>query len=149
MLFYFKRRFCVVYIFLFQNGLSSYAIYLTGEICVGEKWRSFFKFCHISPTKLFSYFFPDKRNLPVNDFPQQKLLKGLRIVSSPHLVFDVLRKMFLMLYSINWLNFIAWSSLLLEILVNMCIAIVWWPSSDIIYFEINLIISIMLFFNMT
>ena len=52
------------------------------------------------------------------------LEKGLEIVFSPHFVYDFSKKMFLMLYSINWPNFIAWLHLLLEILVNMCIAIV-------------------------
>ena len=34
------------------------------------------------------------------------------------------KKMSVMLYSINWPDFIARSALLIEILVNMCIAIV-------------------------
>ena len=49
--------------------------------------------------------------------------KGLGIVSPVHFVYDFSPKMFLMLYSINWPNFIAWLPLLLEILDNMCIAI--------------------------
>ena len=65
--------------------------------------------------------------------------KGLRIVSLPHFVYDFIRKMFHMLYSINWPNFIAWLPLLLEILVNTCIAIVCWPRCDVIDFQINLI----------
>ena len=48
--------------------------------------------------------------------------KGLGIVSAAHFVYDFSTKMFLMLYSINWPNFIAWLLLLLEILGNMCIA---------------------------
>ena len=51
------------------------------------------------------------------------LKKGLGIVSSPHFVYDLSRKMFLKLYSINWPNFIAWLSLIPEILVNMRITI--------------------------
>ena len=44
------------------------------------------------------------------------------IISGPYFpVFGM--KMFLKLYSFNWPNFIAWLPLLLEILVNMCIAI--------------------------
>ena len=39
-------------------------------------------------------------------------------------LYDFSRKMFLMLYSINWPNAIAWLPLLIEILVNMCIVIV-------------------------
>ena len=50
--------------------------------------------------------------------------KGLGIVSAAHFVYDFSTKMFLMLYSINWPNFIAWLPLLLEILGNMYIAIV-------------------------
>ena len=36
---------------------------------------------------------------------------------------DFWRKIFLLLYSINWLNFIVWLPLLCEILGNMCIII--------------------------
>ena len=50
--------------------------------------------------------------------------KGLRIVSPAYFVYDFSTKMFLMLYSINWPNFIVWLPLLLEILGNMCITIV-------------------------
>ena len=50
--------------------------------------------------------------------------KGLEILSPAHFVYDFLAKMFLMLYSINRPNFIAWLPSLLEILDNMCIAIV-------------------------
>ena len=35
------------------------------------------------------------------------LKKDLRIVSPPYFVYDSSRKMFIKLYSINWLNFIA------------------------------------------
>ena len=50
--------------------------------------------------------------------------KGLGIVSPAHFVYDFSTKMFLMLYFINRPNFILWLPLLLEILGNMCIAIV-------------------------
>ena len=50
--------------------------------------------------------------------------KGLGIVSPAHFMYDFSTKMFLMLYSINWQNFIPWLPLLIEILGNMCIAIV-------------------------
>ena len=53
-----------------------------------------------------------------------------------------------MLYSIDWSNFIVRYPLLLEILGNMCIAIVCFPDSDIINFEIN-IISVIKFLYMT
>ena len=63
------------------------------------------------------------------------LEEGQEIVSSPQFVYDISRKLFLMLYFINWQNFIV---LLLEILGNMCIAVVCFPGCDIINFEINL-----------
>ena len=50
--------------------------------------------------------------------------KVLGIVSPAHFVYDFSPKMFLMLYFINRQNFIVWLPLLLEILGNMCIAIV-------------------------
>ena len=52
------------------------------------------------------------------------LEKGQGIVSPPHFVYDFSRKMFLVLDSINWPNFIVWLPLVFEILVKMCIAIV-------------------------
>ena len=59
------------------------------------------------------------------------LEKGLGMVFSPHFVYDFSRKIFLMLYSINRPNFIACLHLLLEILGNMCIAIVCFPGYDV------------------
>ena len=52
------------------------------------------------------------------------LKKSLEIVSPPHFVYNFSRKMFLKLYFSNLAVFIAWLSLLLDLLVNMCIAIV-------------------------
>ena len=72
--------------------------------------------------------------------------KGLGIVSPAHFVHDFSTQMFLMLYSINWPNSIAWLSLLLEILVNMCIAFFCYPGCDVLNFEINLIFLIEPFF---
>ena len=68
--------------------------------------------------------------------------KGLGLVSPPHFVYGFSRKMLFMLYSLNWLNFIAWLSLLLKIFGNTCITIVCLPGCDIINFEINLIFLI-------
>ena len=68
--------------------------------------------------------------------------KGLGIISPAHFVYDFSTKMLLMLYSINWTNFIAWLPLLLEILGNMCIATVCYPGCDIMDFEINFIFLI-------
>ena len=50
--------------------------------------------------------------------------------------------MFLMSYSVNWPNFMIWLPLLLEILGNICNAIVCFPVCDDINFEINLIFLI-------
>ena len=61
--------------------------------------------------------------------------KDLGPVSPPHSVYDFSREMFLMLYSINWSNFIVWLPLLLEILGNMCITIVCYPGCEVITFE--------------
>ena len=58
-----------------------------------------------------------------------------------------LTKIFLMLYSINWPNLIFWFPLLLEILGNMCIAIVHWPGCDVTHFLINLVFLIRPFFD--
>ena len=54
--------------------------------------------------------------------------------------------MSLMLYSVNWPTFIVWLLLFLEILGNMCIAIVCYPCCDVMSFEINLIFLIKPFF---
>ena len=77
-------------------------------------------------------------------FDHDTLILG--VVSLPHFVDDFSRKMFLMLYSVNWPNSLP---LLLEILLNMRIAIVYEPGSDVINFEINLIFLIKPFSYMT
>ena len=50
------------------------------------------------------------------------------------------------LLSINWSNFIVWLPLLLEILSNVCVAIVCFPGCRVINLKINLIFLINLFF---
>ena len=85
------------------------------------------------------------RDMLIFDF----LEKFLGIVSPTNLVYNFLRKMFLMLYSMNWPNVIVWLLLLLEVLGNVCIAIVCFPRWDVIYFKINLIVIIRLFLFMT
>ena len=72
--------------------------------------------------------------------------KDLGVVSTPHFVYDFSTKLFLMLRSINWPNFIAKLPLLLEILGNICIAIVCYPGCDVMDFEINFIFLIEPFF---
>ena len=66
-----------------------------------------------------------------------------------HLMYGFSRKMFLVLYSRNWSNFIVSLLSLLEILGNMCIAIACFPGCDVINFDINLIFLIKPFFYMT
>ena len=88
--------------------------------------------------KLFKTLYYWSRDMLNFDF----LDKGLGIVSPAHFVYDFSTKMFLMLYSINWPNFIVWLLLLLEILGNMCIALVCYPGCDVMDFEFNLIFLI-------
>ena len=57
--------------------------------------------------------------------------------------------MFLVLCSNNWPNFNVWLLLLLEILSNMCIAIVFFLDWDVINFKIKLIFLIKSFFYIT
>ena len=64
--------------------------------------------------------------------------EGLGIVSPAHFVHDFSTKMFPMLDSINRPNFIARLPLLLEILSNMCIAIVCYPGCDVMDFKLTL-----------
>ena len=54
----------------------------------------------------------------------KKKKRGLELVSLPHFLYDFWRKMFLLLYSINWPNFIFWMPLIREILSDMGIATV-------------------------
>ena len=66
----------------------------------------------------------------------------LGIVSPAHFAYDFWTKIFLILYSINWPNFVAWLPLLLGIFCNICIAIVCYLGCDVMDFEINLIFLI-------
>ena len=70
--------------------------------------------------KLFKYLHKWSRYMLNLDF----LDKGLEKVSPVHFAYDFPTEMFFMLYSINWSNFIARLPLLLDILANICIAIV-------------------------
>ena len=49
----------------------------------------------------------------------------MELASLSHFLHDFWRKMFFLLYSINWPNVIVWLPLVREKLDNMCIAIVW------------------------
>ena len=76
-----------------------------------------------------------------------KIKRGLELISLPHFLHNFWRKIFSLLYSINWPRFIAWLLLLCEILGNMCIAIIFKPGCDVMNFEINLIFPIKPFFS--
>ena len=89
--------------------------------------------------KAFDYL---SRGMLNFDFSQ----KGLELVSPSHFMYDFSRKIFLMLHSINWPNFIAWLPSLLEIFGSMCVAIVCFPGCEVINFEITLIFLIKPFF---
>ena len=71
---------------------------------------------------------------------------GLGIISPASFVYDFSTKMFLMFYPINWPNFIAWFSLLLEILSNICVVVACYPGCDVMDFETNFIFLIEPFF---
>ena len=71
------------------------------------------------------------------------LKKGLRIISPPHFVYELSRKMFLILYSINWRKFMVWFSLLREVLGNMCIV----NLCFLCYYVINFKIRLFLYMN--
>ena len=92
----------------------------------------------LKTTKLYWYQGADHSLLPhiyIKFF--QKTKSGLELVSLPYFLHNVWRKIFIMLYSMNWPNFIAWLSLFLEISGNMYIAIFYFPVCDVINFENN------------
>ena len=61
----------------------------------------------------------------------EKTRRGLKLVSLTHFLHNFWRKIFLLLYSINWPNFIVWLPLLCEIFGNICIAIVCKPGCGV------------------
>ena len=67
------------------------------------------------------------------------LEKFLGLVSPPHFVYAFSRKFIIMLYSINWSNFIVWLCFHFQIWRNMSIKTVCNSGSDFINFENNLI----------
>ena len=52
------------------------------------------------------------------------LINGLGLASPQHFVYDFSRKIFLVLYAFNIPHFVVWLHLPLEILGNICIAII-------------------------
>ena len=92
--------------------------------------------------KTLNYWSRDMLNLNFSE-------KGLGLISTLHFVYNVSTKMFLMLYSTNWSNFIVWMPLFLEIMDNICVVIICQPGCDVIKFQINIIFLIKLFCCMT
>ena len=68
----------------------------------------------------------------------QKIKRRLELASLPH---DLWRKIFLLLYSINWPNLTVWLPLLCEIF-GKCIVIICKLSSGVMNFEVKLIFLI-------
>ena len=62
------------------------------------------------------------------------LEKGVKLVSPPHLMYEIPRKLFLML--MNQILFF-WLPLLLEIVENLRIKIIYFPVYDVINFKTN------------
>ena len=121
------------------------------ENCLTRKLRLISKFITSQPGKWANtiHILP---NIPrskgtnctklYNDDPEMSSIliffkKGLGIISPPHFVYDFSEKMFPLLYSIKWPNFIVRFPLLLEILGNICIVIICYQVCDVIYFEID------------
>ena len=76
-----------------------------------------------------------------------KRKKSLELASLPHFLHKFWRIIFCKLCSINWFNFIAWLSLLLQKLDNnICIVIICCPDCDAMYFGITLNLLIQPFF---
>ena len=71
---------------------------------------------------------------------------ALDLVTLSHFPRNYRRKIFLLLCSINWPNFIVLLPLLCEILGNICIGIAFKPGWDVMNFEVNLIFLIKLSF---
>ena len=67
--------------------------------------------------------------------------RGLKLVFLPRFLHDFWRKIFLMLYSINWPNLIVWLPLFFKILSNICIVTVSFPGC---YYVINSEISLLI-----
>ena len=75
--------------------------------------------------------------------------KGSETSFLPHSVNDFTRKVFLMLYYINWPNFVVFFLLLLKIFDNICFSIACFQACDVINSEIKLVFLVKLFCYMT
>ena len=79
-------------------------------------------------------------------FEKKVWKRGLELVSLPHFSHNFWRKIFLLLYYINWPNFVARLPLLCVIFDNMCIAVVCKPGCEVMNFEVKLIFLIKPYF---
>ena len=93
--------------------------------------------------------------IKVQTVDPQMLEKSLELVS-PHHIFPTpyfpcgfLRKIFLILYSVNLPNLIAWLLLHFEILGIICIKVICFSVSDTIHFELDFNFPFKSFFYMT
>ena len=77
-----------------------------------------FRYLGYNKNKLYKTLDYWSRDMLKFNFPEN----SLELVSLPHFMYDFSRKMFLMLYSINWPKFNVWLPILLEILGDKCIA---------------------------
>ena len=105
-----------------KTSSGPFFIFLKSSTWGESKWSAaYFQYISMPSTchtiKTLDYWSRDRLNFIF-------LEKGLGLVSPPHFEYDFSRKIFLMLHSINWPNFIVWLPLLLDILGNMCITIV-------------------------
>ena len=113
---------------------AAYFQYFSIALQLGIQWKQTVKTSDFWSRDILNFSFPEK---------------GLGLVTPSHFVHDFSRKIFLLLYSINWPNSIAWLPLLLDILGNICFKIGCWPGSDVKKFEIELIFLIKSFCYMT
>ena len=67
--------------------------------------------------------------------------KSLEIVTLPHFLHEFWRKIFLMLYSINWPNFVLLLHLLLKIFGSMCIVVICLAVCDVISLKLTFLIK--------
>ena len=104
-----------------ETSSRSLFVFQKSSIWGESRWHAaYFQYISIFPNlwyiKTLDYWFRDILNFHF-------LKRSLGIVSPLHFAYDFLLNVFLIIYFINWLNFIAWLLLLLEILGNICIVL--------------------------
>ena len=75
--------------------------------------KVFFSYFISEIPKFFYMGFFRKCSMFRRSIPLKKTKRGLELVSLPHFVYDFRRKMFLLLYYIDWPNFLIWLPLIL------------------------------------